>query len=113
LSKPFASSVPNKVLQACSQTPSSSRCFSRRQQVDEDRNSSGNNRHAAPVCSTHRMPSKQERFQAQGRPRLSRLRRGSGNNGAINSHCSSFNSFCRIFVTKAQHFICLKSKYLI
>jgi hypothetical protein len=58
LSKPFASSVPNKVLQACSQTPSSSSCFSRRRQVDEDRNSSGNNRHAAPVCSTHRMPSK-------------------------------------------------------
>ena len=35
------------------------------------RNSSGRKRHAAPVCRIHRMPSKQARFEAHGRPRLS------------------------------------------
>ena len=53
------------------------------------------------------------RFDAHGRPRLSFLRRGSGNNGAINSHCSSVTSFCRFFMTEAQPFNRLKRKYLI
>jgi hypothetical protein len=43
---------------------------------------------------------------------LSRLRRGSGNNGPINSHCSSVNCFCRFFMTEAQQLKCLKHKYL-
>ena len=70
-------------------------------------------RHVAPVCSTYRTRSKHARLDAQGRPRLSRLRRGSGNNGAINSHCSSVNSFCRFFITEAQQCIRLNRKYLI
>jgi len=39
---------PSNVRQARSQTPSSSSCFSRRQQVDGDGNSLGKNRQAAP-----------------------------------------------------------------
>jgi hypothetical protein len=112
-SRPSASRAPSKVRQAWSQTPSSSHCFSRRQQVEGDGCSSGKNRHAAPVCSTHKMPTKHARFDAQGRPRLSLLRRGSGNNGPINSHCSSVKSFCRFFMTEAQQFIRLDRKYLI
>jgi hypothetical protein len=112
LSSPSASSAPSRARHAFSQTSSSCHCFSRRQQVAGEGNSSGRKRHAAPVCRIHRMPSKQARFDAQGRPRLSFLRRGSGNNGAINSHCSSVTSFCRFFMTEAQHHNYLKRKYL-
>ncbi len=99
---PSASSAPSSARHAASQTPSSSHCFSRRQQVEGDGNTSGRKRHAAPVCRIHKIPSKQLRFDAQGRPRLSFLRHPSGNNGSINSHCSSVNSFCRFFMTEAH-----------
>ncbi len=112
-SSPSASRAPSRARHASSQTPSSCHCFSRRQQVAGEGNSSGRNRHAAPVCRIHRSPSKQARFDAQGRPRLSFLRRPSGNNGSINSHCSSVTSFCRFFMTEAQLFHRLKRKYLI
>jgi hypothetical protein len=112
LSRPSASSAPSKARHASSQMPSSCHCFSRRQQVAGEGNSSGRNRHAAPVCRIHRIPSKQARFDAHGRPRLSFLRRGSGNNGAINSHCSSVTCFCRFFMTEAQPLNPLKHKYL-
>jgi len=110
-SRPSASSVPNRARQASSHTPSSCHCFSRRQQVAGEGNSSGRNRHAAPVCRIHKIPSKQARFDAHGRPRLSFLRRGSGNNGAINSHCSSVTSFCRLFMAEVQQSNRLKRKY--
>jgi len=112
LSKPSASSAPSKVRQALSHTPSSSHRFSRRQQVEGDGYSSGRNRHAAPVCRIHRMPSKQPRFVAQGRPRLSFRRRGSGNSGPTSSHCASVNSFCRFFIAEAHQHIRLKRKSL-
>src|SRR5271166_6467646 len=102
-SRPSSSSAPSSARHACSHTPSSSHCFSRRQQVEGEGNSSGRKRQAAPVCKIHRMPSKHARFEAQGRPRLSRRRLGSGSNGSINSHCSSLNSFCRFFMTEAHH----------
>ena len=99
-SSPSASSVPNNALQARNQTPCSSQCFNRRQQVEGEGKSAGRNRHAAPVCSIHRMPSKHARLDAHGRPRLSFRRRGLGNSGSINSHCSSVNSFCRFLMTE-------------
>ncbi len=111
-SRPSSSSAPNRTRHASSHTPSSCHCFSRRQQVAGDGNSSGRNRHAAPVCRIHRIPSKQARFDAQGRPRLSFLRRGWGNNGSINSHCSSVTSFCRFFMTEAHQPTSLTRKYL-
>ena len=112
-SRPSASRAPSKVRQALSQTSSSSHCFSRRQQVEGDGYSSGKKRHAAPVCSTQRMPSRQARFDAQGRPRLSRLRGGSGSKGSTNSHCASVNSFCRFFMAEDHHIDPLTRKCLI
>ena len=111
-SSPSSSSAPSNARQASSQTPSSSHCFSRRQQVEGEGNSSGRKRHAAPVCRIHRMPSKHARFDAHGRPRLSLRRLGAGNKGSINSHCSSVNSFCRFLMTKAHQPTRLTHKYL-
>jgi len=113
LSKPFSSSAPSNVRQALSQTPSSSHCLRCRQQVEGEGYSSGRKCHAAPVCSIHRMPSKQLRFGAGGRPRPYSRRFASGNSGPSNSHCSSVNSFCRFFMTEAQQYNSLKRKYLV
>lgn len=68
LSSPHSSSVPSRVRQALSQAPFSCQCCNRRQQVEGDGNSSGRNRHAAPVCGTQSTPSKHARFGAGGRP---------------------------------------------
>jgi len=108
---PSPSSAPNSARQASNQTSSSSHCFSRRQQVEGEGYSSGRKRQAAPVCKIQRMPSKQARLEAHGRPRLSLRRRGGGNNGSINCHCSSVNSFCRFFMTEAHQLTCLTRKY--
>jgi len=113
LSSPSASSAPSRARHASSHTPWSCHCFSRRQQVAGEGYSSGRKRQAAPVCRTQRMPSKQARFDAHGRPRLSFLRRGSGNNGEINSHCSSVTSFCRFFMTEVHQSYRLKRKCLV
>src|ERR1035437_9147316 len=64
-SRPSSSSAPSSVRHASSQTPSSSHCLSRRQQVEGEGNSSGKNRHAAPVYRIHRLPPKHARFDAQ------------------------------------------------
>jgi hypothetical protein len=79
--RPFPSSAPSSARHASSQTPSSSHCFSRRQQVAGDGYWPGRNRHGAPVLSTHNMPCRQSRFEAHGRPRLSLRLFGSGNSG--------------------------------
>ena len=60
--RPSPSSAPSSARQASSQTPCSSHCFNRRQQVTGEGYLSGRNRHAAPVRSTHKMPSRQARF---------------------------------------------------
>ena len=111
-SRPSPSSAPSRARHASSQTPSSSHCFSRRQQVEGEGNSSGRKRHAAPVCKIQRMPSKQARFDAHGLPDCP-ADVGCGNNGSINSHCSSVNSFCRFFMTEAHQLTRLTRKYLI
>ena len=113
LRRPSASRAPSSARQASSQTPWSSHCCSRRQQVEGEGNSSGRKRQAAPVCRIQRMPSKQARFAAHGRPRLSRRRLGEGSSGSINSHCSSVNSFCRFFMAEAHQITCLTRKHLI
>jgi len=109
--KPSPSSAPSSARQASSQTPCSSHCFNRRQQVAGEGYLSGRNRHAAPVRSTHKMPSRQARFEAQGRPRLSRRRFGSGNSGSISSHCASVNNSNRFLpIQEAQQITPLKKK---
>ena len=92
--------------------PSSSHGLSRRQHVEGEGNSSGKNRHAAPVWRIHRMPSKQARLGAGGRPRRSARCLGGGSKAPTNSQCSSLNSFCRSFMTEAQPTTCLTHKYL-
>jgi len=110
--RPSACRAPSKVRQALSQTPVSSHCFRRRQQVEGEGYSSGRKCHAAPVCSIHRMPSKQLRFGAGGRPRPSLRRFAAGNSGPTKSHCSSLNSFCCFFIEEAQQSNRLKRKSL-
>src|ERR1035441_3946880 len=112
-SRPCSSSPPSSARQASSQTPSSCHRCKRRQQVEGEGNSSGRKRQAAPVCRIHRMPSKQARFGAGGRPRLSRRNLGFGSKGSMNCHCSSLNSFCRFFMTEAHQRTCLTHKYLL
>src|SRR6516165_6736958 len=84
---PSWSSAPNHARHAWSQAPS--HCLSRRQQVEGEGNSSGRNRQAAPVWRIHKMPSKQARLGAGGRPRRSARCRDGGRNDPTNSHCSS------------------------
>jgi hypothetical protein len=110
--RPSWSSAPSSVRQACSHTPSSSHCLSRRQHVEGEGNWSGKNRHAAPVWRIHKMPSKQARLGAGGRPRRSARCLGGGSKASTNSHCSLLNSFCRSFMTEAQPLTCLTHKYL-
>jgi hypothetical protein len=102
-SRPSPSSAPSSVRHASSHTSCSSHCFNRRQQVAGEGYLSGKNRHAAPVCNTHRMPSRQDRFDLHGRPRLSLRRFGSGSSGSINSHCASLNSSNRFLPMKQVH----------
>ena len=99
-SNPSPSKAPSNVRQALSQTSCSSHCFKRRQQVAGEGYLSGRKRQAAPVHSTQRMPSRQSRFDAQGRPRLSRRRLGSGNSGSISDHCASVKSSNRRLLTQ-------------
>lgn len=101
-SSPSASKAPRNRRQASSQIPFSSHCCNRRQQVEGEGKCSGKNRQAAPVCRIHKMPSKQPRLDAQGLPRPSRRRFGSGKSGSSNAHCSSVNSFCRFFMTETS-----------
>jgi hypothetical protein len=64
---------------------------------------SGRKRHAAPVCNTHSMPSRQARLDAHGRPRLSLRRFGSGSRGSIISHCASLNNSNRFLLIQEVH----------
>jgi hypothetical protein len=80
--------------------------------VDGAGYSSGKNRHAPPVCRIQRMPSRQDRVVAAGRPRLSLRRLSWKNRGAMNSHCSSVTSFCLVLMAEAQPTTCLTHKFL-
>src|SRR5215471_1176157 len=109
---PSWSNPPSSARHAFSHTSSSSHCLRRRQQVEGEGNSSGRNRHAAPVWRIHKIPSKQARLGAGGRPRRSARCRGGGRKAPTNSHCSSLSSFCRSFMTEAQPLTRLTRKYL-
>jgi hypothetical protein len=84
-----SSSSFKKARQISNQTPRSSQCFNRRQQVAGLGYLSGRSRHLAPVLNTQRIPSKTCRLLAQGRPPLGP---GTlwGNKGSSFCHCSSF-----------------------
>jgi hypothetical protein len=93
---PWASSWARKARQALSQMPCSSQSRRRRQQVLGDGYCGGKSFHRAPVRNSHKMPSKQGRLGVGvGPPRGDGV--GSGNKGAILSHCSSVSSeSCRL-----------------
>ena len=101
-SSPSPSNAPSSARHASSQTSCSSHCFKRRQQVAGEGYLSGRKRHAAPVCNTHRMPSRQARLDAHGRPRLSLRRFGSGSRGSINAHCASLNNSNRFLLMQQE-----------
>ena len=77
--------------QARSHTPCSSHRRRRRQQVEPWGYSLGRSRHRAPTRRTQRIPSKQLRLDAQGRPRPSFRRGGAGNKSSICFHCWSLS----------------------
>jgi hypothetical protein len=101
--RPSPSSAPSSARHASSHTSCSSHCFKRRQQVAGEGYMSGKNRHAAPVCNTHRMPSRQARFDDHGRPLPSLRRFGSGRRGSISSHCASLNNWNRFLLMQEVH----------
>ena len=107
-SSPRSSSVPSKARQASSQTSRSSQSRNRRQQVTPLGYWLGISRHRAPVRNTHKMPSKQARFAAQGRPLPSRRRFGSGNKSLIFSHCSSLSimGIVNVNAVSVQKYLC-------
>lgn len=71
-------------------TPASYQSLRRRQHVEGSGYSAGRSRHLAPVFRIQRMPSKQARSSAGGRPPFGLGGRG-GINGLIFSHCSPVN----------------------
>ncbi len=96
----------NSCCQACNQTPCSSQCCRRRQQVTPLGYGRGTSRQRAPLRSTHRMPSQQARLQAQGRPRWSRRLRGGGKKCSIFAHCLSLSTMLTL-----NHHAPLRHKY--
>jgi hypothetical protein len=64
--RPSRSSAPSSGRHTSSHTSCFSHCFNHRQQVVGDGYLPGRKRHADPVCSTHKMPSRQSRL---GSPR--------------------------------------------
>lgn len=111
-SRPLPSSTPSSARQASSHTSCSSHCRNRRQHVAGEGYLSGRNRQAAPVCRTHKMPSKHARLETHGRPRLSLRRFGSGNSGSTNAHCASVNNSNRFLpIQEAQQINHLMQKY--
>jgi hypothetical protein len=100
-------SAASMARQAWSHTPCSSHCRNRRQPVGPLGYSGGRSRHRAPVRSTHRMPSTHSRFEAQGRPRPSRLRWGGGKTYSINAHCRSLSRMLSAQLIAAMRAKCL------
>jgi len=87
---PSASNSERKARHMSLRTPASCQSLKRRQHVEGWGYSSGRSCHLAPVLRTQRIPSKQARSSAGGRPPLGLGGRG-GINGLIFSHCSSVN----------------------
>jgi hypothetical protein len=91
-SRPSPSSAPSSARQALSQTFARQISLSGNLLAAIEAVGGAGNLHAAPVCNTHRMPSRQARLDAHGRPRLSLRRFGSGSSAPTNSHCALLNN---------------------
>lgn len=87
---PSASNSERKARHMSLRTPASCQSLKRRQHVEGSGYSGGRSRHLAPVLRTQRIPSKQARSSAGGRPPFG-LGGRAGINDLIFSHCSSVN----------------------
>lgn len=111
--RPLVSSDPSRERHASSQTPCSTRCFSRIRKVVDEGYRSVKNLRAAPVWSNPRIPSRQSRFAAQGCPRLSLRSFGLGNRGVTIRHgapASNLNRF--LLMQQTDQIACLRLKSL-
>jgi hypothetical protein len=95
---PLLSSLRSKRFHALSNAPLPVHSTKRRQQVAYDGNLGGMSFQRAPLRSSHRMPSKQARGSAFGRPPWG-LGRPLEKRSAISSQCSSLSSGCKSFVS--------------
>ena len=87
--RPFLPNFRSSTWWSCGHTPARVHSFMRRQQVGPlGANSAGISPHAHPVRSTNRMPTKQARSSAGGRPPFGRGGR-TGNKGCTSAHSSS------------------------
>ena len=93
-SRPLASNSPSMVCQMSCQRSASAHMYIRRQQVEGDGYSSGRSCQLAPVFRIQRIPSRQRRLSAQGRPPFLLLGR-SGSNGSSFSHIPSVKNLRR------------------
>jgi len=85
---PCRSSCLTSLRQAVSQIPSTDQSANRRQQVAYEGKQRGRSFQREPLLSTHRMPSRQSRASALGRPPRG-SGGGSGKRSAMSAHCSS------------------------
>lgn len=106
---PSWSSSERKARHMSLRTSSSYHCLSRLQQVEGWGYSAGRSFHLAPVLRIQRIPSKQARSSAQGRPPLGFFGRF-GINGSILDHCSSVSIGSRILIG-APPMSVLREKY--
>ena len=81
------SSSSNNRAQAIRKTPDSVHCLNRRQHVVKEGKDFGKSFHRAPLMSTHKIPSKQARGGAGGRP-PHRVVGSQGKRSSLRSHCS-------------------------
>lgn len=106
---PFSSNSERNARHILLRTPASCQVLSRRQQVDGSGYWSGRSCHLAPVLRIQRIPSKQTRSSAGGRPPLGLGGRG-GINGLIFSHCSSVKIGFRTLIGSPPKSV-LREKY--
>jgi hypothetical protein len=99
--RPCSSNSPSKTCQMSSQTPSSAQKYILRQQVEGLGYLSGRSRQRAPVLSTQRMPSRQWRLSAQGRPPCLPLGRR-GSKGSSFSHIESVKNSRRAMISSTS-----------
>jgi hypothetical protein len=92
--RPLASNSPRNSCMISSHNPSSAHHRILRQQVEGLGYLSGRSRQRAPVLRTQRIPSRQRRLSAQGRPPFFPLG-NCGNKGSSFSHIRSVKSSCR------------------
>lgn len=111
--RPLLSSDPSRERHESSQTPCSTRRFSRIRQVVDEGYRSGKILRAAPVWSNPRIPSRQSRFAAQRCSRLTLRSFDLGNRGVTIRHgAPASNLNCSLLMQQTDQIACLRLKSL-